>query len=1554
MFWKARMLSRRAVMPTLAALLAVSLSGTALVGEAETGVATVSVGMLTVNHLEEPIGIPTAPPVFSWQLEGEGRGLVQSASQIQVATSVDSFDDPDVWDSGRIEDSDSVNVRYAGEDLEARTNYHWRVRVWDGAGEATPWSEPSRFETALPADAVTAESWGAEWVGGPPDGTPGIGWSDYTLRVRTSNITEALGIVFYADSGAVNNTYMWQFSARGTPSLRPHSRVNGAWALLGDVPIAEELLAGGFAAEHEITINLAHGTATTSIDGHVIDSRAIPLRSSGTLGFRSAQGESGDVHEVTVTRGEETLFHTDFSDGVNPFAIGTVSDGRLKVSGVVENGVFATEDRPLPLLRKDFGIDKPISAARLYATALGVYSTEINGTRVGDHELAPGWTDYSQLVQYQVYDVTELLSQGENTIGAKLGPGWYAGHLAWVGPHRYGTDPAFLGRLEITHDDGSTSVVTSDDTWKTTSGPIVESDILMGETYDFRNEVVGWSEPGQSDGWSAAHVYRPAVGELHAQTDPPVRVTEERPAEAVTTPADGVTIYDLGQNMVGWVRMQLTGKPGDVVTIRHGEVLNPDGTLYTANLRTARATETVILGSDGTVEYSPSFVFHGFRYVEITGLEAPPSAEEITGIVVGTDNRRISTFDTSDPMLNQLQSNIVWGVRGNFLSVPTDTPARDERLGYSGDLNVIADTATFNHDAYAFLTKWLRDMRLRQAPNGALPGVAPGTEPGVGESNVSAGWGDAGVTVTHALWKQYGDTQVIDDNWQMMEDLVGFWTSVAHDGIVPEGHGIGDWLNLDDPTSNSLIATAYYAYDARLLSEMARATGRDEEADTLAALYDDVRAAYADRFIAVDGTIDTGSQSAYTMSIGMGLVPEGRLEAVGARFVEAIEARGWHLSTGFLGTPHLLPALSAIGRDDVAYRLLLEKEYPSWLYELTMGATTTWERWDSIRPDGSFQDPGMNSFNHYAYGAVGEWMYSSIGGILATGSGYSTFDIAPRPGGGLTHASVSHDSPYGTIRSSWEQVSDHELTLDVTVPANTTAMVHVPAVGEHAVVEGGISAGDVPGVRFVRMQDGAAVFEVGSGNYAFESDDIRGHIGHAADEAEAFRSDVEALVASGDVDRAVSGRLLTQATVLARAVESSRDHIVAGTTPAGVDAARKALDKATKLRASLETWAADGSVTATDAAALMSSIQRLDAVLSVTITLLLGVTASLTFPEMDVVPGSKAVVEATIENTGDLPLTDPTLTLELPEGWSAEPGAMPQVVEPGTSAVLPMTVSVGADEANAADVAIDGTVTYRRGQATVTIPMSTLVNVVSPVEIVSVAADPEVLKEAGDSTAVTVTIRNRRTEAPLTGLLAFTAPDGWSLDPATVPYELAAGAEADVTTSVTTPSGLGTPVGTVEAVASYGDAETPGDRAEVRITSELRSWDFETAGDAEGWEPGNQIIGFTVADGVLRATSTGGDPTLDFRGPMSLDASAGVTVEITMTSSISTEAQLFWGTVQQPGPAEGRSIRFDVTADGSHVYRMIIPPQGSLLDNFRFDPLTAPGDVRIERIRVLL
>ncbi|HET6627013.1 MAG TPA: family 78 glycoside hydrolase catalytic domain [Nocardioidaceae bacterium] len=1549
--WK---LPRTLVLPFVLVAMLVTTLGVGSTSSVAAENSALTVGRLSVNHLQRPLGVPVEAPVLSWQLHGPDRGIVQSASQVQVSTKADGFDDPDVWDSGRVPGSQSVNVRYAGPRLEAKTRYHWRVRVWDGSGALSPWSEAGWFETALPTDATSAADWGARWIGGPSEQPRGVEWSDYTLTVRTSNVVEALGIVFYADSAASRNSYMWQLSNRGAPSLRPHSRVDGGWAALDEVPIADDVLPGGLAAEHEVTIELSDGVASTSIDGHRIDSRPIPLRSSGTIGLRTAAGESGDVHEVTVSKRDEVLFHTDFSDGVNPFAIGEVRGGVLKVSGVVENGVMATEKQALPLLRHDFDLAKQVASARLYSTALGVYRAEINGHRVGDQELAPGWTDYSQLVQYQVYDVTNQLQQGQNTVGAELSTGWYAGNLAWHGPRHYGSDPAFLARLEVTFEDGTTKVISTDETWTTTPGPVLEADLLMGETYDFRREVPGWSEPDATGDWRPVRVLPPSPGELHAQTDPPVRVTEERQAVERTSPQPDVSIYDMGQNMVGWVKVRLTGQSGDRVTIRHGEVLNPDGTLYTANLRTAKATETVFLGKDGTVEFSPDFTSHGFRYVEITGLENPPAAEDVTGIVVGTDNPDAATFTTSDAMLNQLQSNITWGIRGNFLSVPTDTPARDERLGYSGDLNAIVDTAVFNQDAYAFLSKWLRDMRLRQHPNGVMPMIAPGIDPGTGEPTATAGWGDGFITVTHALWRNFGDTSVIDENWSAMVRLVDHWTSVAQNGIVPDGHGIGDWLNLNDPTPDTFLATAYYAQDALLLSEMAEATGRENAAARFRALFEEVRTAFTDRFIDADGKVGSGSQAGYAMAIDMGLVPEAKLDAVGEEFVAAIEAHDWHLTTGFLGTPHLLPALSAVGREDVAYRLLLEKEYPSWLYEVTMGATTTWERWDSMRPDGSFQDPGMNSFNHYAYGAVGEWMYTAIAGITATGPGYSTFRVAPRPGGGLTHASVSHDSPYGEIRSAWRKVTADRLTLDVSVPANTVARVHVPAVSKRAVFEGGSLAADAPGVRFVRMLEGAAVFEVGSGNYAFQSDDVRGYIGLAVARSSAFQDVAAGVAGSPDAPKVVEKRLPVEAKQLTKTLERAWQSYLGGEAELTAEALASAQARTDRLQGLIEEWADDGAISAGDADTLTKALARAETDISAAARRLHGVSASLVVGEESAVPGSTLRVVGALENSGEQPLRDVTLALDLPEGWTADPATVTERVAPGQSTEVPLDVHVAGDQPRLEGLEIKGRMTYRRGPATTTVPVRVLVDVVSPVRIVSMSAEPSLLEQPGDSTRVTVTVRNRRPAAPLDGVLRFSVPSGWEVTPQTTAYGLAAGEEASVHVTITSPVDATSLAGVVSVDAFYEDAPGAGDSAEVRISSPLKRWEFDTAGNTEGWVATNQLTGFTVSDGALHASSTGGDPNMAYGpGPVSFDATEGAYLEITMTSSIAGEGQLFWGTEASPGPSEGRSVRFGVEAGGEHVYVVPLPALDSPLTMLRLDPLSSQGDIEIDSMRLI-
>jgi alpha-L-rhamnosidase len=777
---------------------------------------------------------------------------------------------------------------------------------------------------------------------------------------------------------------------------------------------------------------------------------------SGQIGWWGHTG-GGYEHGQAYKNGEPVA-------GDRRFSFTTVSDG---------------PDGLTSQLRKDFqvGTGKRVARARLYSTALGVYTAEINGHRVGKDELAPGWTDYNTRVQYQTYDVTRLVRPGGNAIGATLAPGWYAGHIAIFGPAQYGPRPWLRAQLRVDYTDGTSQTVVTDPSWRSATGPVQNSDLLMGEAYDARRETPGWSRPGfDAAAWKQVIVNDKAKALPVGQVDAPTRVERELRPVRVTSPKAGVHIFDLGQNMVGAVRLRVSGDAGRTVTLRHGEVLNKDGTLYTGNLRTAKATDTYTLKGGGSVEtYEPRYTFHGFRYVEVTGFPGTPTLDAITGRVMHTAEPFTMSFKTNLPMLNQLHSNITWGQRGNFLTVPTDTPARDERMGWTGDINVFARTATYNMESARFLTKWMGDMRDAQTGDGAFPDVAPR----VGFiGGGSAGWGDAGVTVPWNLYQAYGDRRVLERNYPAMQKWIAYLENNS-EGLLRPASGYGDWLNVNDETPKDVIGTAYFAYAADLVAEVARALGEDDDAKRYDDLAGRVRSAFNDAYVTEGGArIKGDTQTSYVLALGMGLLPEAARKPAADRLVELIEARDWHLSTGFLGTPQLLPVLTATGHTDVAYRLLQQRTFPSWGYQIDMGATTMWERWDSIKPDGTFQDPAMNSFNHYAYGAVGEWMYQHIAGISAGRPGYRHTVVRPRPGGEVNSASGRYDSVYGPVETKWS-AKDGRFDLTVSVPVNTTAEVWVPA----------RSAADVwqSGAEFVRMQDGAAVFTVGSGTYRFTS-----------------------------------------------------------------------------------------------------------------------------------------------------------------------------------------------------------------------------------------------------------------------------------------------------------------------------------------------------------------------------------------------------------------------------------------------------------------------------------
>lgn len=754
-------------------------------------------------------------------------------------------------------------------------------------------------------------------------------------------------------------------------------------------------------------------------------------------------------------------------------------------------------DASCPLLRSVVTLAKVPRNARVYASAHGIYALSINGRKVGDQFLAPGWTDYPRRTQVQAYDVTALLRAGPNVIGAALGDGWYRGKVGLGWQHVYGDTLAVIAKLHVTYADGSGEDFVTNGNWRATAGPFVQADLQDGETYDARLAPPGWDEPTFDDAQCPkAAVLGGDTSDLVPQPDEPVRATQVVTARDRSLPAPGEYVYDLGQNLVGVARVKLTGRKDQTVRIRYAEELyrqgDRRGRLYTENFRTAKATDAYTFARDETVVYQPTFTQHGFRYIEITGVDSPPAPADVQAVVLGSDLPNIGELRLSEPMLDQLVRNIRWGQRGNFLSIPTDTPARDERLGWTGDIAVFAPTACRYQDTRAFLSKWLDDVRDSQRVDGNIPAVVP--QPHEAFNATGVGWSDAFVAVPYAVWRATGDTRIARRNWDWIVRYYRFvHASATDDGnLLEEGRSSwfsGDWLNLegvDRLAEHQVIATAYFAEDTRMMAEMAAAIGDTAEAAQWSALVPRIRAAFAAAYCAPDGSIKMGTQTVYALALGMNLIGDPALrERVAAKFVAKLAADNDHLKTGFLGTPWLLPALTAIGRDDLAMRLLLNRDYPSWGFEIAMGATTMWERWNGIRADGSFGPVGMNSFNHYAYGAVADWMYRRLGGLQALEPGYKRSRIAPLiGGGGLTHAHCHLRTSYGLLACDWS-LTDTELKLAVTVPASTTAEVVIPTKHADAVREGDSVAVRSEGVLRHTHNDGQLVLTVGSGHYEF-------------------------------------------------------------------------------------------------------------------------------------------------------------------------------------------------------------------------------------------------------------------------------------------------------------------------------------------------------------------------------------------------------------------------------------------------------------------------------------
>jgi alpha-L-rhamnosidase len=731
-------------------------------------------------------------------------------------------------------------------------------------------------------------------------------------------------------------------------------------------------------------------------------------------------------------------------------------------------------DEPVALLRREFVLDKPVVRARLYATAHGVYEAELNGSVVGAQVLAPGWTSYSHRLRYQAFDVTGLLTEGANAIGVQLADGWYRGYLGFTGKKAvYGDRTGVLVQLEVEHPDGTRTVVVSDDAWRaTTSGPLTRSGLYRGEAVDFRRELPGWSQASFDDStWGPVEPGALDTAQLVAPTGPPVRRTQTLPALEISASPTGKTLVDFGQNLVGRIRFSLPDGPsGTEITVRHAEVLE-HGELGARPLRAADATDVIVLDGKGPRIWEPRFTFHGFRYAEVTGWPGELSADALEAVVVHTDLRRTGTFTCSDADVERLHENVVWGMRGNFLDVPTDCPQRDERLGWTGDLQVFAPTASFLYDTTGMLRSWLTDLAVEQLEDhgGIVPMYVPFIELLPFPLQADVGWGDAAVVVPWVLYERTGDARVLADQWASMTTWIDvFERRAGVDLDFPEGgFSFGDWLDTAAPPENpaaartpwQCVATAYLARSARMVAQAAEVLGRD--GSRFADLAERAAARFRAEYVTPNGRVSYPSQTAYALALEFDLLTPEQRDYAGRLLAEQVLKDGFHIASGFLGTPLVTDALTNAGELATAYELLLQRENPSWLYPVTMGATTIWERWDSMLPDGSINPGDMTSFNHYAFGAVADWLHRTVAGLAPAAPAYRKLRFAPRPGPGISSAAATHETPYGTAEVSWTLSGGTTFALDVTVPPNTTAEVVLP--------------------------DGSAPTQVGSGRHSFSA-----------------------------------------------------------------------------------------------------------------------------------------------------------------------------------------------------------------------------------------------------------------------------------------------------------------------------------------------------------------------------------------------------------------------------------------------------------------------------------
>jgi alpha-L-rhamnosidase len=997
---------------------------------AHAGPAGFSAAGLKVEYCDRPLAIEEPAPRFSWRVATRRRNFRQSAYRILAASNAAKLKAGkfDVWDSKRVESDRCFEIPYRGRPLRSGERIWWRVRLWDEGGRASSPSDISWFEMGL------LESWGGDWL---------VAQCDEEAADRAAGLHWIWGD-YPPDEKPVK--FRFRFSLPAKPEqtallLSAKDILKGVWANGVEITPREKAYWGAMC---QLPLRLESGDNVLCVEAGATGNAFHPYDGGAVAALLKLRFPDGRIARLTTGAGwrtsasdQEGWTEQDFDD----------SDWLDAVLTRAEMKCEPWPAMPAMLMRRVFAVGKPVERARLHATALGAYEAYLNGRRIGDAHLAPEISAAHDHIFYQKYDVTALLRPDRNVLGAVVADGSYASAFGSRNErYPFGAGPKrFLARLEIDYRDGSREAVVTDEDWRTAESPVRASDIYDGEHYDARRECPGWSTPEFDDtAWRKAAAGAIPACRLVAQNGPVIRETGTLDPVNVATPRPGVAVFDFGQNFAGWCRLQVKGASGDKITLRYGEVLKPDGDVDQSNLRGAAATDYYVLRGDKAGEtYEPYFTYHGFRYVAVDGFE--PDASALKGIVVHSDASRTGTFVAENSLVQRIWQNALWSQRSNFFAIPTDCPQRDERMGWTGDIQVFLDAAAFNMDVDAFIRRYLREVRAEQTKDGGFPVVAPEARGYV--PTVSSGWSEAGVILPWTLFRRYGDTRVVEDNWAAMTRWMQYLAADNPDYLWRNGRGLdlGDWLAVDaaqpgdETTPKLLIATAYWARCAGQMAEMAQAIGRADDARRYAALREKTGQAFAAAFVRSDGEIGNDSQTSYVLSLHFGLVPEPLRAAACERLAADIKKRGMRLSTGFLGTPHLLDVLSDNGQADVAVSLLLQTDYPSWGYMIRKGATTMWERWNS-----DTGDVAMNSYNHYAYGAVAGYLYRRLAGIAPAGPGFRKIAVRPvcDPRIGRVHA--EYQSCLGRISSDVRGDGEGLSRLMLEIPPNAVAQVRLP------------------------------------------------------------------------------------------------------------------------------------------------------------------------------------------------------------------------------------------------------------------------------------------------------------------------------------------------------------------------------------------------------------------------------------------------------------------------------------------------------------------------------